>query len=211
MKQEAKDQKVKATNLSTLEKLENLHPYETLMYLGIIASSLVFLFMGIAFSFRVLGNQESIPFYLPKFFTISTLLLLISGFRLRKIMNSFDGEDANELARNLQIVLILGLTFSITQVLGWMEMYDQGRSTEGEFSIVYLYIISAVHLFHLFGGVVFLFYLNYQAFAVKDDSVKQLIFFTNGFQRLKFKLLISYWRFLDLSWLILFLWFFLIF
>jgi len=211
MRQEAKKEELEKKNRSTIEKLENLHPYQTLLYLGIGASGLVFLFMIIAFSVRVWSSPLDFPLGLPKYFTLSTIILLFSGFRTSRLIKAYDVEDIHEIARNLQIILILGMAFTVSQVMGWLDLYNSQLSFQKDLSAAYLYVISGLHMLHLIGGLLFLGYLNYIVVTTRKDVVKQLVFFTNKFQRLRLSLLSIYWRFLDLSWLVLFVWFFLIF
>ncbi|HCD88004.1 MAG TPA: cytochrome C oxidase subunit III, partial [Algoriphagus sp.] len=47
------------------QKLESLHPYETLLYLGMIGSGLIFLFMVAAFLFSGLDQLERMNQRIP--------------------------------------------------------------------------------------------------------------------------------------------------
>jgi cytochrome c oxidase subunit 3 len=211
MRQEAKNQSITSGKRSAIEKLENLHPYQTLMYLGIGASALVFMFMAIAFSVRVWSAPDTFSIELPKFFTISTFIMVFSGFGLKFIRQYYREENSDKLVGRLSLLLVLGVAFAISQLLGWLSLYNQEQSFQEDLSVAYLYVISGLHMLHLIGGLIFLIYLNVITFNIRRDSVKELIYFTDKFKQLQLELLISYWRFLDISWLVLFFWFFFIF
>ncbi|MEM7548456.1 MAG: cytochrome c oxidase subunit 3 [Bacteroidota bacterium] len=211
MSGEAKHKAVKESPKSTIERLESLHPYEMLLYLAILASSLIFMFMIIAFSIRNLAGTQEVPYSLPKAFTFSTIILLLSNFRIGQLVKNFEQENLSEITRSLQISLLMSLSFIITQVFGWYKLYEQNLTISDDLSIAYLYVISGLHLFHVVGGLIYLVYCNFKCLSASGDGVKELVFFTNKFERMKLKLLNTYWTFLDISWLIIFFWFFFLF
>jgi cytochrome c oxidase subunit 3 len=211
MASEAQQNKILEGKSGTIERLENLHPYQMLMYLGILASVLIFMFMIVAFSIRAISydNLDLIEF--PKAFTLSTLILLYSGIRINRLLSHYEKENLGEIFRRLQITLILGFIFLVGQIMGWYLLFQEGWTLASDLSAAYLYVISGLHMIHLLGGIIYLIVLNIQVYLNLGNEIKELIYFTNQFQKLKLKLLITYWRFLDFSWLVIYLWFFLIF
>lgn len=204
-------QQLKERKLSTIERLESLHPYQMLLYLGIAASTLVFVFMMVAFSVRVLAGHDAMNIILPKPFTLSSIIIVFSGFYVSRLVRKFRKEDMDGLFRYLQVTSILGLVFGMCQILGWFFLYHDNATLQTDLSAAYLYVISGLHLLHLVGGMIYISVLNVQLFAKMGDEVKELIYFTDKFQKLKLNLLTIYWRFLEISWLIIFLWFFVLF
>jgi cytochrome c oxidase subunit 3 len=61
------------------------------------------------------------------------------------------------------------------------------------------------------GGLSALGHLIYQHTKVFGDPIKELIFFTNPFEKTKTDLVSLYWHFTDAVWLILFVYFLLTF
>jgi len=75
----------------------------------------------------------------------------------------------------------------------------------------YVYVISGLHFAHMIGGISALGLMIYQHSKVLGDPVKELIFFTNPFEKTKIDLVATYWHFTDVVWLVLFVYFLLTF
>ena len=95
-------------------------------------------------------------------------------------------------------VIILGIFFALFQINGWRELTNQGVFLTGEGSNVsgsFLYVITLSHLLHLFGGLVALIFVLVNVLNKKYNSSNYL----------GFNLAITYWHFLGVLWLYLFL------
>ena len=206
MADEKKGLKQKTTQ-NTFERIEKIHPHKMLLYLGIVGSSLVFFFMLVAFA---LTRPKNIPleyFYFPKAFVVSTVILLLSAFSVSKVLSLFVQEEVRSLKNVLAITLGLGIAFTISQVFGWLELYNAKVFFQNEIAGAYLYVISGLHGVHLLGGLIFLTTLLVQMVRVEKDPVKALIVFTNPYQRIRYEMLAKYWHFMDILWIILFFYF----
>ena len=182
-----------------------MHPHKMLLLLGILGSSLIFLFLLIGYV--VNKSDWDILFRLPRAFTISTLILLISSFVMARVLPLYNQERINPLLRSLGITLILGGVFLISQFIGWRELFQSGFEFSGEVSVSYIYILSGIHLFHLIGCLAFLCYQFVQIWKVYRNPVGVLIMVTNPYGKIKMEMLTIYWHFLDISWIVIFLFF----
>ena len=136
-------------------RIENMHPYQTLMYLGMFGSGLIFLFLLVAF----LGSQATFSLAglssIPKSFVVSTFVLLLSGYTSTKIVPLFNASDINKLKSTVMGTLLLGLLFIGLQLLGWREMNAMGVTFLGLPSCSFLYVLSVIHLIHLVCAIVY--------------------------------------------------------
>ncbi|HAZ24172.1 MAG TPA: cytochrome C oxidase subunit III, partial [Algoriphagus sp.] len=87
------------------QKLESLHPYETLLYLGMIGSGLIFLFMVAAFLFSGLDQLERMNQRIPISFMISTFLLVISGYTATRMRIFYQEERTEKVLQSLRNTL----------------------------------------------------------------------------------------------------------
>ena len=78
-----KKNKINPKQLSAFRKMEKMHPIRMLLFLSMIGIGVLFFILVVAFA-RTGGFQQQ-DFELPKFFSISTLLLLFSSYTISKV------------------------------------------------------------------------------------------------------------------------------
>jgi cytochrome c oxidase subunit III len=192
------------TDQTWFQKVENLHPYQTLMYLGMFGSGMIFLFLTIAFIASGFENLQRISLQIPKGFIASTFVLVYSSYSASKMMQYFRQEQLSKLKKNLLLTFCLGLLFSGLQVIGWKELSTMGIDFTGVPSGSFLYLLSGIHLFHLGGALVFAMIMILQYSKKEKDIVQHLLVVTNPFERMRIQLFTTYWIFMDLIWVVLF-------
>lgn len=187
-----------------LERLEGLHPYETLLYLGMLGSGLIFLFLVVAFISSGLNQLEGLNHKIPVAFLISTFMLILSGYTATKMRLHYQEENIPKLESSLRNTFLLGVIFTILQFAGWKELTDMGINFTGLPSGSFLYLLSGIHIFHLLGAMIFAIILLLQLRKTQEDGIRKLILVTNPFEKMRIRLFTVYWHFMDAIWLILF-------
>ena len=191
---------------SAFQRMERMPPLLMMLYLGLVGIGVLFLFLVLAYAHTHYNAQLPVglkPF--PKFFSISTIVLLISSYVLGQAPRLYRTDDVANLVRCLGATLLLGCIFSGLQVLGWRELMQQGVFFEGQASGTYVYLISALHVVHLLGGMLFLLALLLRTMHASRDAVRTLVFIRNPYRRLQLRVLSIYWHFIDVLWVALFL------
>jgi cytochrome c oxidase subunit 3 len=187
------------------QRIEKQHPYETLLYLAMLGSGIIFLFLSLSFLFSgreyLQGLNEQVPFA----FLVSTFLLVLSGYTAVKMRLYYQEENIVKLNRALQATFTLGVLFMVFQVLGWKELTDKGINFTGIPSGSFLYVLSGIHVLHLFGAMTFAAILLVELRKTQQDVVRRLVWSTNPYEKLRIRLFTVYWQFMDAVWLILFL------
>ncbi|HEU4719477.1 MAG TPA: cytochrome c oxidase subunit 3 [Bacteroidia bacterium] len=200
---------------TVFSKAERSHPLKMLVYFVLAGISMLFFTLMTLFAFsgpeRHLGGQK-----FPKYFLVSTVIILLSSFFLESARRAFREENGKKLLDRMMITMVLALAFSVAQVMGWMQLWDSGITlygiggippTTGTPSGAFLFLISGLHLLHLSVGLVFLFLTMFKVVHTRSDDVRSVIFFTNRLERTRIDMLTLYWHFLGGLWLILFLYF----
>jgi cytochrome c oxidase subunit III len=190
-------------------QIEKMHPHRVLLFVTMFGSTLIFVFMVLAFAAAPLETSETINFKFPKAFVISTLVLLLSQETINRVMPFFDKGKLKEAQKWMIITLLLGLIFAICQFIGWQEMKKANVSFDSKNAGAYLYVIYGLHIIHVIAGIAFLTYLLLGCYNASKDGVKKLIYETNSYQRVKFEMLKDLWGFSNMLWLLIFLYFFL--
>lgn len=184
-----------------LEKLRRMHPFKLFMYVSIAGITILFLFLTAAFIF----SPKSEMFYLPTWFAFSTLVLLLSSFTVLKAQKSYLTDKPALLNRYLVATFLLALLFVAFQMLGWKELRVHNVYFRGDVNGSYLYLLSGLHLLHFFGGMIYFLFVYFRAFAAYRDSVKNLIYVTDPYEKMLIDLLALYWHFVDILWVVMYL------
>lgn len=189
------------------KKMEQMHPHEVLVYVSMVGSAVIFLFTIMAFTVSKPPQAEFFKFEFPKSFIVSTFVLLISSFTVTRVIPEFEKDNLEGIKKWLGISFLLGLIFSCLQFTGWKELEAYNILFTGERSGAYLYVISGLHVIHMVGIMGYLLYLLLEANKTSSDVVKHLVYSTNPYQKVKFKLLSNCWHFVDAVWIVIFFYF----
>lgn len=195
-----------------IERIEGMYPLKMINYL-IISSSCI-LYATISFMFLkhiVFELKGNYTFDLPKFFTISAILLICSVYFTTRMIDAYKNDDISLLRKLLSYILISGLLFFISQTFAWMELLRNEIILEKNSISSYIFIFSAIHLIYVIGGMVMSAILFYKYMLIENDPVKTLIVATNPAEKVKLEIFTVFWHFVVLSWTMIFLMFLFIF
>jgi len=173
-----------------------------LLWLGQV--SIAMLFGGLTSAYvvrRAAGNW--LHFNMPAPFFVSTAIIIISSITMNMAVQAVKKNSRQMLVRAILITLVLGIAFGISQFIAWTTLIRNNIYLTGSLSNPsgsFLYIITALHLAHILGGLVALSVTFFRARANKYSSSKFL----------GIKLCATYWHFLDGLWVYLFLFMFFI-
>jgi cytochrome c oxidase subunit III len=186
------------------QRVENLHPYETMLYLGMLGSGLIFLFLAVAFISSGMNQLEGTNQRIPVAFLISTFMLILSGYTAANMRLHYQEENIPKLESALRNTFMLGVIFTILQFAGWRELTNMGINFTGLPRGSFLYLLSGIHIFHLVGAMIFAIILLLQLRKTQEDGIRKLILVTNPFEKMRIRLFTLYWHFMDAIWLVLF-------
>ncbi len=181
----------------TLEEKNN-RAKKMMLWFGII--SLVMSFAGWTSAFVVSSSRPDWlkDFQLPNAFIISTVIILMSSLTFILAKKALKKEDRQQTTLFLIITLTLGIAFIFYQFTGFQQIIDLGYNFTGPTSNVtmsYIYLIAIVHILHVVVGLICLLVVIYNHFKQKYDTSKML----------GFELAATFWHFIDILWVYLFL------
>ena len=183
-------------NDSLTEK--NKRAKKMMLWFGMISMSMTF--AGLTSAYVVSSSRsdwiEQID--LPFAFTISTFLLLLSSGTFYLALKNIKETLLKRAQSLLLITLVLALVFIYFQFQGFREIIEQGyyfTGAESSITTSYLYVLVLLHLAHLIAGIVIVLIVFYNSFREKYSEANTL----------GFELAVTFWHFLDILWLYLFL------
>jgi cytochrome c oxidase subunit III len=182
---------------SSTQQRKRIHPHKFTLWVAI--GSIIMMFAGLTSAYIVKG---SLPGWstveVPKIFYVSTAVLLISSLTIQVANKAFKERKMQQYRRMILLTTILGVTFIAMQLYGFNQMMEsgvimRGGSGAGQF----LYIIFGLHGIHVLGGVIALIIMFAKAFSSKSRNYNPVSIEIAG----------TYWHFVDLLWIYLFVFF----
>jgi len=168
-----------------------------MLWFGIV--SLIMSFGGLTSAFIVSSTREDWlqDFILPQAFTISLVLIVISSVTFILAKRALKSGNRNATTIFLLLTLVLGISFILSQLIGFNEIIKQGYNFTGPTSNItmsYIYVIAFVHILHVIAGLICLLVVIYNHFKQKYNASKML----------GLELAATFWHFIDFLWIYLF-------
>ena len=166
---------------------------------------LLFSMLSIAMTFAGLTSayivSKSRPdwlkdFELPFAFIVSTVVIILSSISIYIAKKSVKNNEVSKTSLWLLITFGLGIIFVISQFSGFNELIGLGYFFTGAQSTIttsFLYVLTVLHLAHLFAGLRVLVVVTINNYINKYRS-----------EKLGFELAVNFWHFLGILWLYLF-------
>lgn len=176
---------------------QKVHPHKFTLWIAI--GSIIMMFAGLTSAYIVKG---SLPGWstveMPKIFFYSTGVMLLSSFTVQFALKSFKERKMNLYRRLLTLTAALGILFIVLQVMGFEQLTASGVFLSGSTGAgQFLYVIFGLHAVHVLGGAVALLVMFFKAFSRK---------FRN-YNAVPVEVISTYWHFVDVLWLYLFIFF----
>ncbi|MDH4089634.1 MAG: cytochrome c oxidase subunit 3 [Cyclobacteriaceae bacterium] len=185
-----------ATELRIVEEANKplaMHPKKFALWLFIASVVMIFASLTSAYIVRQ-SDGNWMMFDLPNLFWITSAIIVLSSGTMHWAYVSAKKDDLEGTKIAIGITLVLGLAFLVGQFMAWGELVKRNVYFVGNPSGSFVYVISGLHGMHIVGGVVFLLIVLVAAFRYKvhAKSLSQI------------EMCATYWHFLDVLWLYLF-------
>jgi cytochrome c oxidase subunit III len=180
-------------NLGAPRENLSMNPKKFLLWLGIV--SIIMMFAAFTSAYLVRRAEGNwLEFAVPKIFTYSTIVLLISSISMQFAFWAAKKDRFLALKTAISITFVLGIIFLVMQVKGWGELTKNNVYLVGNPSGSFFYVLSGIHGIHIISALIVLIFALVAAFKVKihAKSLNQI------------EICATYWHFLDLLWLYLF-------
>lgn len=193
------------------EQRKKIHPHKFALWVAM--GSIAMMFAGLTSAYVVKqagGNWRT--YHLPYVFWISTIVILLSSITVFLGIRAFKKREMPKYKALITLTLVLGIAFGALQFLGFYQLYHQPQqviyngtaesvampvTVDGNPSESFLFVIAGLHLLHILGGIIALAIVYLRAYRKR---VK--IYNTTGLE-----IVASYWHFVDVLWIYLFVFF----
>ncbi len=173
-----------------------MHPQKFALYMAM--GSIIMMFAGLTSAYIVRQAQGNWVYYeLPFTFWISTAVIVASSVTIHLGLKAFKNRAIPKYKMLISTTLILGILFAVLQWVGFQQLYGNNIRVNGNPSESFLFIIAGLHLLHILGGIIALLIVFFRAFRTR---VK--VYNATGLE-----IVASYWHFVDVLWIYLFVFF----
>jgi cytochrome c oxidase subunit III len=176
---------------------KRIHPHKFVMWVAI--GGMVMMFAGLTSAYIVKKNQSSwLQFDLPVEFYYSTAVIVLSSITMFLTANAVKQGKLSQYKTWMAVTAILGCTFLLMQYLGFKDLQAKNIAIVGARSnsaASFLFVITFLHMLHVLGGVIALIvsWVKAKGKIATENSVVSV------------EILGTYWHFVDILWIYLFL------
>ncbi|TDO26547.1 cytochrome c oxidase subunit 3 [Sediminibacterium goheungense] len=184
------------TSVQTNEP-KRIHPHKFTMWVAM--GSIVMAFAGLTSAYIVKKNQSSwLEFDLPVVFWYSTAVILISSVTMHLATKAFKAREMGRYRTLMTVTAALGVLFIVLQYLGFVNLEANNIALVGAKSnsaASFLLVITGLHMVHVLGGVIALLVMFIRAYSSKTKTYSSVPVEVAG----------TYWHFVDVLWIYLFI------
>lgn len=166
--------------------------------------SMTMTFIGLTSAHIISSNREDwVSFELPSALYISTAFIIMSSITFLVAKKSISKDNRAATSIFLILTLLLGIGFVYYQVQVFYDLQEAGLYLAGKDSVVsasLLIVISFAHIIHVLAGLIVLMVVIYNHFKKRYNAMETLGLELGGI----------FWHFVDIIWILLFLFFYFI-
>jgi len=176
---------------------KRIHPHKFTMWVAM--GSIVMAFAGLTSAYIVKKNQSSwLEFDLPVVFWYSTVVILLSSVTMHLATKAFKAREMGRYRSLMTVTAALGVLFIVLQYLGFVNLEANNIALVGPKSnsaASFLFVITGLHMLHVLGGVIALLVMFIRAYSTK----------TKTYSSVPVEVVGTYWHFVDVLWIYLFI------
>ncbi|HET6978514.1 MAG TPA: cytochrome c oxidase subunit 3 [Pyrinomonadaceae bacterium] len=124
-----------------------------------VLAAIIMMFGALSAAYVMVSEEERKPVPMPRMFFVSTALILVSSVTFQRAKRSLQQDRPGAYLRWLLATLGLGISFLVSQLVGWRELARAGVYFSGHPRSTFFYLATALHGGHLLGGIGLVLYL----------------------------------------------------
>jgi cytochrome c oxidase subunit 3 len=178
------------------EQRKKIHPHKFTLWVAL--GSIIMMFAGLTSAYVVKRDQPGwSTFSIPRAFWYSSAVILVSSLTVQMALKAFRDREMLRYRNLLTLTAVLGILFVLLQWVGFRQIWNTGITLHGSGGGQFLYIIAGLHAVHVLGGIVALVITVARAYSSR----------TRTYDTVPVELVSTYWHFVDLLWIYLFIFF----
>lgn len=171
-----------------------VHRYKLGVSIGFGGIIMIFAALTSAMVVRSGLSDDWKSFGLPSVLWFSTIALLVSSFTVEKAKRALRNSNEKGLKTWLAVTTVLGVSFLVSQWMGWLNLTERGLYLAANPSHSFFYVFTVGHGLHLLGGLLAIGYVTGRVWCGHHWATRSAAIEAAAL----------YWHFMDALWLYLF-------
>jgi cytochrome c oxidase subunit 3 len=169
------------------------------MFLALLGITMLFMAFTSAYVVRSGLGDDWQPVELPLLLWWNAAVLLASSLTIELTRSALNKGLRAQCNRWLGLTAALGMAFLVGQVAAWRQLASHGIYLATNPSSSFFYLLTGAHALHLFGGLLALLYIVWEAWRYRLGPAKRTLVEVTA----------MYWHFMDGLWIyiLLLLWY----
>ena len=119
---------------------------------------------------------------------------------MHRSLRDFRERSMGKYKAMITLTAALGVVFLVSQTLGFISLYSRGIRLDWNVSAGLLFVITGMHMLHVLGGVIAILVIFARAYRKNIRS----------YSALPVEIVSTYWHFVDVLWIYLYIFFIII-
>jgi cytochrome c oxidase subunit 3 len=181
-----------------------VHPLKFALWIGMGTIAMFFAAITSALLIKKGDFRVWESFRLPTVFMYSTMVIIGVSVVMQLSLISYRKAKFALFRWLLFASFLLAIMFLCMQVFGWHMLQQMGLPLAGNLAGSFVYLITSMHGLHIIGGLVVSLIFLIFAIRSRKDPIYELRDIINPKRQLHLELLVSYWHFVDIIWVYLY-------
>ena len=185
-----------------------VHPQMFGLWLAMASMTMFFAALTSALILKKGDFKSWENFRLPNVFMISTLVIISVSVLMHMALISYRKAQFTTFRWLLFGGFLMGIVFLLTQWLGFQSLREIGFPLTGNIAGQFVYMLAIVHGFHIVIALLVTSIVLIRAVRARKDPLFELRNIINPKRKLHMKLLVTFWHFIDVVWIYLYVFFY---
>lgn len=194
--------------LKSTTEYTGVHPQKFALWLGMASMTMFFAALTSAMILKKGDFQSWENFRLPTVFIYGTAAIVVVSVLMHAALIAYRKASFSTFRALLTAGFLMAIVFLYCQYIGWSAMNAIGKSITGNISGQFVFLISYLHGFHIIIGLIVTLFFLFFAFRDRKNPVYEMNNTVNPKRLLHMELLVSFWHFIDIVWIYLYLFFY---
>jgi len=181
-----------------------VHPQKFALWIGMATMTMFFAALTSALLIKKGDFRVWESFRLPGIFMYSTAVIVTVSVTMQLSLISYRKANFSAFRWLLFLSFALAVLFLGLQVEGWQKLKEMGLPLSGNLAGSFVYLLTSMHGAHIIGGLAVTLVFLVFAIRSRKDPIYELRNIINPKRQLNLELLVSFWHFIDIVWVYLY-------
>jgi cytochrome c oxidase subunit 3 len=185
-----------------------IHPQKFAMWIAMAGMTMFFAALTSALILKKGDFRTWENFKIPSVFMVSTLVIISLSVVMHMSLISYRKARFSAFRWLFFLGFLLGIAFLLTQWMGFNALKEMGFPLTGNIAGQFVYMLAIVHGVHIIGGLGVTLIALIRAVRARKDPLYELKNIINPKRKLHMELLVSFWHYIDIVWIYLYVFFY---